>query len=227
MPALPPALRFRGVSFAYPAGGTLAVDDVSFEWKPGRVLVLAGPNGSGKSTILYLLLGLGHPTKGKIEVAGLDLFSLDLPAWRRQIAFVPQQPSFPDGLTIRDVFRLTVPDATEEAVVEALEKVGLWQVLQRSSGPPLAHAASKLSAGECRRLSLARALAASTPLMILDEPDSNLDAAGTRLLVEILRERSSASIAIAAHSAELIALADEVVRLGPVAPELRLAPASK
>jgi ABC-type transport system involved in cytochrome bd biosynthesis fused ATPase/permease subunit len=227
MPALPAAIRFRGVSFAYPPGGALALDSISFDWKPGRVVVLVGPNGSGKSTILHLLLGLGCPTKGKIEVAGLDLFSLDLRAWRRKIAFVPQRPSFPEGLTLRDVFRLTVPQATEEEVVEALEKVGLWQSLQRSSDRPLAHAASKLSAGECQRLLVARALAASTPMIILDEPDANLDAAGTRLLVDLLRQRASASIAIAAHNAELIGFADELVRLGPSAPDLRLAPASK
>jgi ABC-type bacteriocin/lantibiotic exporter with double-glycine peptidase domain len=227
MPALPSTIRFLGVSFTYPESKTSAVDDITFEWKPGRVLALAGPNGSGKSTILHLLLGLGSPTKGSIDIGGIDLFALDLPAWRRQIAFVPQQPLFPDGLTVGDVFKVTAPQADEEAIVKALESVGLWRTLQKMSSHPLTHVASKLSAGECQRLMLARALAISTPVIILDEPDANLDAAGKQLLIELLRERRSCSIALAAHSAELIALADEVVRLGPSAPNLRLAPASK
>jgi ATP-binding cassette subfamily C protein CydCD len=210
-------VRYRNVSYSYASENRPVLDELDFEWNPKGVLVLAGPNGSGKTTVLRLLLGLGKPATGAIEIGGVDLFALDFRAWRRQIAFVPQRPFLPDHLTIRETLRLTLPRTSENDLERALERVGLFEsVRTKTPKRPLDTLASTLSAGQRQRLVLARALAAQTPVLLLDEPDANLDAAGLELLLDLLRTRGDTAIAIAAHTHDLVAAGDQVVWLkGP------------
>jgi len=213
-PPLPAAIQFRNVSFAYPKGGETAVSHLDFQWTPGKLLVLAGPNGSGKSTVLRLLLGLGLPTNGIIQIGGVDLASLDLAAWRRQLAFVPQQVFLPEGFTVREILRLTAPHATERAIVDALERTELWEVLRkRSLDAPLDELASSLSAGQRQRLWIARALAVGAPMLLMDEPDANLDPAGIELFLQIIRSDPKRAVIVATHGPELIAAGDQVIWL--------------
>jgi ABC-type multidrug transport system fused ATPase/permease subunit len=213
-PPLPAAIQFRSVSFAYPNGVGTAINHLDFQWTPGKLLIFAGPNGSGKSTVLRLLLGLGLPTDGIIEIGGVDLASLDLVAWRRQLAFVPQQVFLPEGFTVREMLRLTAPHATESAIVDALDRTELWEVLRkRSLDAPLDQLASSLSAGQRQRLWIARALAAETPILLMDEPDANLDPAGIELLLQIIRSDPKRAAIVATHGPELIAAGDKVIWL--------------
>jgi ABC-type transport system involved in cytochrome bd biosynthesis fused ATPase/permease subunit len=123
--------------------------------------------------------------------------------------------------------RLLAPDAEGDVLERALVQVRLWPVLStRSPGSPLDARIGSLSAGEKQRLALARVLARRSPLLLLDEPDANLDAQGLELLVTLLRELAPGRmIAVAAHTPRLIAVADRVLALGePPARHLGRAP---
>ena len=219
VPRLPAAIMLRSIRFAYPptaaAASPLALDDVTIDWRPGEVLVLVGANGSGKSTLLRLLLAVAEPASGTIEVGGADLFGLDLDSWRRCIAYLPQRPFFPDRATVRTGVRHIARDATDAAIEKALARVGLLASLRaKSPEGPLDVPVTALSVGQRQRLALARLLAQDARVLILDEPDANLDAEGIALVADIVRELAPhCMIAIAAHTEQLIAPGDRVVKL--------------
>jgi ABC-type multidrug transport system fused ATPase/permease subunit len=217
-PRLPPSrVAWRGVSFGYHSGGDApaALRDVSVEWLRGETLLVRGPNGSGKTTLLRLLLGLGQPDAGTVVVDDVDLRSIDLPAWRRGIAYLPQRPYFGETATVRQTVRLIVPDADDARITSSLERLGLAERLaSRAPGGALDAPVAALSAGERQRLALARVLCADAPVLLLDEPDANLDEGGVGLLCTLLRELApERMIAFAAHSQELARVADVVVEL--------------
>ncbi len=216
-PPLPAPIAWRDVSFAYPAARedkrVPVLSNVSVLWKPGQILVVRGPNGSGKSTLLKLLLGLVEPTSGCITIGEADLSSLDLSAWRRSLAYLPQRPYLSDQATVRQAIRLVAPYATDDAVLAALRRVELLPVLAaRGSASPLSVRVGTLSAGQKQRLALARVLSVNASVLILDEPDANLDRSGLDLVARIVREQKG-MVALAVHAPELVALGDVVVDL--------------
>jgi ABC-type multidrug transport system fused ATPase/permease subunit len=215
-PPLPAIVTLDDVSFAYAASDRAVINELVATWRPGEILALTGPNGSGKSTLLALLLGLAKPHRGAISVGGKDIRQIDARLWRQRIGYLPQRPFLPDRGTVGAAMRLLAPDAESDALERALVQVKLWPVLlARSSGSPLDTRVGSLSAGEKQRLALARVLARRSPLLLLDEPDANLDAEGLDLLVAILRELAPEHmIAVAAHSPRLIAASDRVLVLG-------------
>jgi len=215
LPPLPALVALDHVAFSYGARQDAVLRDLSFTWRPGEVLAFTGANGSGKSTVLSLLLGLAKPTRGAISVGGKDLHSLNAPLWRRSIAYLSQRPFLSDRATVRGAMCLLAPDADGETLERSLRQVKLWPVLvHRLPQSPLDVKVGSLSAGEKQRLALARVLARRAPVILLDEPDANLDAEGLELLTVLLRELAPGRmIAVAAHSPRLIASADRVLAL--------------
>lgn len=214
-PVGPFTIDWRAVSFAYPGTRGPALTDIAFGWPSAQVLILAGPNGSGKSTLLRLLLGVTDAYEGTISVGGTSLLDLDLSAWRHTIGYLPQRPYLADRATVGEALALTADGASPAQLRAALERVALWDVLTaKSPTDPLSAKVGALSTGERQRLALARLLASDKPLLLLDEPDANLDAAGIKLVASIVRELSKTKrIAIVAHTEELISLGDIVVTL--------------
>jgi ABC-type multidrug transport system fused ATPase/permease subunit len=213
-PELPASIAFDRVSFRYEGMNADALREVSFLWGPERVLALAGPNGSGKSTCLRLLLALGAPRAGAINVGGERLDAVDEDAWRATIAFLPQRPYLPPRSDMRAAVRFLAPDATDETIRRALDRVGLLASLKRVGGDPLAVRIDTLSVGERQRVGLARLLCQQASLVLLDEPDANLDRAGIALVADLVRELSrEGMVALAAHTAELLDIGDRVVML--------------
>jgi ATP-binding cassette subfamily C protein CydCD len=212
-PLRPDAIALDGVSFRYPAAPNEALLDVSFRWT-GGVLGLTGANGSGKSTCLRLLLGLAFPDRGAVTVDGVALSALDLEAWRGGIAFLPQRPYFPPRADVREAIRFLVPGAADEAMREALQRSGAWSLLDARGGDPLGVRLDALSVGGRQRVGLARLLCTKAPLVLLDEPDANLDRAGIALVARLVRELSAeARVAIVAHSPELLEVVDRTLVL--------------
>ncbi len=174
-----PALRFSGVSFAYP-GGRLALDGVSFSVGVGQRVSVVGPNGGGKSTLVKLALGLLRPDRGLVEVCG----HAPHVACRR-VGYLPQGMALPlMPATAMDVVRMGLighRECPKSAVAEALERVQAGELARR----PFA----ELSGGQRQRVLLARALVGRPSLLFLDEPVAHLDpeAAGRfRLLMRNL-----------------------------------------
>ncbi|BFI96094.1 MAG: thiol reductant ABC exporter subunit CydD [Rhodanobacter sp.] len=145
----------------------------------GTRLTVVGASGSGKSTLLMLLMGFVAPQAGRVLANGHDLAGIDLAAWRRQIAWVPQRAHVFHG-TLRDNLLIAAPDADPLSLRRAIHAAALAPVVERlpqGLDTPLGERGHGLSGGECQRLALARAWLRNAPLLLLDEPTQHLDEA--------------------------------------------------
>ncbi|MDP9034029.1 MAG: ATP-binding cassette domain-containing protein [Myxococcota bacterium] len=215
---LPRRIEWSGISFAYRSGGSesrFVLRHLTGIWTPQTAIAISGPNGSGKSTFLRLILGIGTPQSGRILVGGTDLLGLDIEAWRRSVAYLPQRPFIPERATVRDAVHFIVEGAPDSRIRDALARVDLWPALaNHTSDDPLGVRVLTLSAGQRQRLALARVLCQNARIVLLDEPDANLDAAGVQCVIRIVREIATGGmVAFAAHTRELLDAADGVVPL--------------
>ena len=218
------SIRFDGVGARYPARDAEALHDFSMIINPGEVVALVGPSGAGKSTVLQLLLGLLEPDGGRIDLVAdgrtWPLSSVARTTWRRTVAYVPQAPAFVTG-TIADNVRLVAPEASDRDVERALVQAGAWDfVAALPDGPDtmLGDRGSGLSAGQRQRLALARAFVRDTQLVVLDEPTAGLDGGTEQQVIDSVRRLANGrTVVLVAHRPALLALADRVVRLDPVA----------
>ena len=206
------AVRLSGVSVSY--GGRPALTGVDLVVRAGERVALVGPSGAGKSTLLAVLLGFLAPSSGRVLVGGEPLSELDRTAWRAALAWVPQQPALLDG-TIADNVRLGAPDAPVGRVRSALARAGAGDL---DPDRVLAAGGEGLSAGETRRVALARALlridCAGGQLLVLDEPTAGLDADAERSVLDELR-RLGVGAVVVSHRPAVLAAADRIVELRP------------
>ena len=217
-PVTPPApgateIVFDRVSVRYPGTDRASLDNLSFTMRPGDVLALVGRSGAGKSTALNVLMGFVRPTSGSVRVGDADLSEVDLDAWRRQIAWVGQNPGMLRG-TIASNVLLGYPGATKAQIREALDRAGGEELaLDR----PIADDGEGLSAGERRRVALARALLriefGGAQLLVLDEPTASLDQATEAQAVAAVRA-AGVGVVVVSHRDALLRLADEMVSVG-------------
>jgi ATP-binding cassette subfamily C protein CydD len=181
-------IRLDGITVAYPGRPRPALDGVSLTVAPGERIVLTGPSGAGKSTLLALLLRLLAPASGTIKAGGENIAAMDLSQWRRQIAWVPQQPYLFSG-SAADNIALGQPGTSRGAISRAAELAGAAEFidsLPRGYDTPLGERGLRLSAGQRQRIALARAFLRDAPLLLLDEPTAHLDPAGARLIASAL-----------------------------------------
>ena len=218
LPPLSPAneiVRFEHVSFAYPAREGLVLDAFDLELRPGETLALVGETGAGKSTVASLLLGLAEPTAGRVTVGGIDLARFDLDAWRRELAWVPQRPTIFHG-TVSDNIRLSRAEARDEEIWTAARLAGadgFVRALPDGYDTVVGEAGRPLSAGERRRIALARALLRPAGLVVLDEPTADLDRESALLVAEAVEQLRGRTVLLLAHTPALAARADRVVVL--------------
>lgn len=204
---------FDEVTMRYPNADEDSLTNFSMTLRPGEVTVMVGRSGGGKTTTLSLLLGFEQTTSGQITVDGTPLSQLDLGAWREQIAYVAQEPGMVNG-TIADNIRLGDPEATEEQMRSALDRSGGELLdLSRHVGDD----AEGLSAGERRRVAMARALLrielGGANLLVLDEPTAGLDQKTEARVVDSLRS-SGVGALIVTHRDAILNLADQVIEVG-------------
>jgi ABC-type multidrug transport system ATPase subunit len=164
-------------------GSFTAVDDLAFEIAPGEAVALWGPNGAGKTTVIRSLLGL-LSTSGSLQVNGFEVQKQGKKA-RAAIGYVPQELAFYDDMSARDtlLFYAQLKRVPTARVDQALAEVGL----SAHGAKPVA----ALSGGMKQRLALACALLADPPLLVLDEPTSNLDTAARDEFVKLLLQQKA------------------------------------
>ncbi len=167
-------LRLEKVTFAYEAAEPL-LHDVSLPISAGEHLALIGNNGCGKTTLINLLLGILTPDSGRILINGTDVSQLSLDSYRRLFAVAPQMPFlFCDS--IRNNVSLYREEISDEQIIRALEQAGLDELVrEKTLDYIVGQNGSELSAGQRQRLSIARTLLSEAPIVILDEPETNLD----------------------------------------------------
>ena len=193
-------------------GDVVALPPTSFVLAPGEVVALSGPSGGGKSTLLAALLGFLTPTAGTVTVDGVGPDATSGRMWRRRFAYVAQTPGLIAG-TVADNVRLADPQASDDEVREVLVAAGAPDLeLDHAVGDE----AEGLSAGERRRVGIARALLRirrDADVLVLDEPTAGLDADSEATVVESVRA-SGASAIVVSHRPAVLAAADRVVRIG-------------
>ncbi|RKN43492.1 thiol reductant ABC exporter subunit CydD [Micromonospora endolithica] len=207
-------IRFESVTVAYER--TTALRDVTLTVRPGERIAVVGPSGAGKSTLLALLLGFVAPTAGRVTVAGVDLATADLDAWRRQVAWVPQRAHL-FAASVADNIRLGSPDAPDTALADAVRDAALDEVLTAlpdGAGTVLGERGHGLSSGQRQRVALARAFLRDAPVVLLDEPTARLDSASEAVVLEATRRLVAGRTALlVAHRPALLADADRVLRV--------------
>lgn len=207
-------MAIREVSFAYRDKKILS--DIDVDIRPGRVVRIAGPSGIGKSTLLKLLMRFWDPQSGRVTISGLDLRDVNTASLRTQQGLM-EQDTFLFASTIRENLLVAKADASDEELIAALEKAALRELVERlpqGLDTQLAELGDSLSGGERQRLGLARVFLQDAPLLLLDEPTSNLDALSEASVLKALQEnRADKTVVIVTHRASAGAIADDTYAL--------------
>ena len=216
------ALRDASIAHSDGAGpgqGPL-IRDLNLDLLPGRPVALAGPSGSGKTSVVFALLRFIDLSAGRLIIDGADALAMPPERFRELMAWSPERPTlFP--VTLRANMRVGAPHATDGEITEILVRLGLgpWlEQLEAGLDTVIASWGHPVSGGELQRLSVARALLADRPVLLLDEPTCHLDpdtaAAVTGAVLELAADRSLLWVT---HRPEELRQFPDVCRLNPVA----------
>jgi ATP-binding cassette subfamily C protein len=208
-------LRLSDVSVRYD-GGKAALDGVDLALEARHTLAVIGPSGAGKTTLVDVVMGLLVPDEGELLVDGEPLVGGRLLAWRRAVAYVPQE-TFLLHDSIEANLRWMTPEATEAEMWDALRRAAAADFVRRlpdGLATQVGDRGTRLSGGERQRIALARALLTKPQILILDEATSQLDAANERHILDALATlHGDITIIIIAHRPTLLQQADVVLCL--------------
>ncbi|MBT8446686.1 MAG: type I secretion system permease/ATPase, partial [Gammaproteobacteria bacterium] len=206
----------EGVTYRHGETGEPTLRNVSFELESGTVLGIVGPSAAGKTTLARLLVGNLAPRLGQVRLDGVDVSRWVAADRGRHVGYLPQDIELFSGTVAENIARLEEPDA--ELVLEAARLAGVHELVLRlphGYDTEIGEGGAALSAGQRQRIGLARALYGGPSLLVLDEPNSNLDKAGLDALLnafDVLRTRGKTVIVIA-HQPNVIRHVDALLVL--------------
>jgi ATP-binding cassette subfamily C protein/ATP-binding cassette subfamily C protein EexD len=209
-------LSAEGASFAFPGVKEPTLRDISFAIEPGRSLAIIGPSAAGKTTLSRMLVGSLVPSRGHVRLDGADITQLNSDDRGRYVGYLPQDIELFDGTVRENIARMSDGDA--ESVTEAAIASGVHELILRlpkGYETEIGPGGAALSGGQRQRIGLARAFYGNPSLIVLDEPNANLDQPGEAALVEAIkraRERGTTMVLVT-HSAAMIRLADKILVL--------------
>ena len=202
----------ENVSFAY--GEEQILSDVSLSVKKGEILGIHGRSGSGKSTLLKLLMRFYDPKSGSIKINGETLPNINTGSLRDNMAYITQQ-TYIFNETIEENIRLARRDATLEEIMEAAKKASIHDfILSLPEGyqTKMTELGGNLSDGEKQRIGIARAFLHNAPIILLDEPTSNLDSLNEAMILKsLLNVKAEKLIILVSHRQSTMAICDQVI----------------
>ena len=202
----------ENVSFAY--GEEHILSDVSLSVKKGEILGIHGRSGSGKSTLLKLLMRFYDPKSGSIKINGETLPNINTHSLRDNMAYITQQ-TYIFNETIEENIRLARRDATLEEIMEAAKKASIHDfILSLPEGyqTKMTELGGNLSDGEKQRIGIARAFLHNAPIILLDEPTSNLDSLNEAMILKsLLNVKAEKLIILVSHRQSTMAICDQVI----------------
>ena len=215
-PYLDGAIEFNEVSFVYPGADVPALNDVSFKIAAGEHVAVLGRIGSGKSTVLKLIQNLYRPTAGFVRIDDLDSRHIELSDLRRGIGYVPQDTVLFHG-TIRENLTQGAPHASDEQVLQAAQLSGLSELIQmlpKGMDHEVEERGAALSGGQRQMITVARALVLGPPVLLMDEPTSNMDNFAERQFIEnMMQWLKGRTFVVVTHRASMLRLVDRIILL--------------
>ncbi|MBQ2952503.1 MAG: ABC transporter ATP-binding protein [Clostridia bacterium] len=203
--------KAENVTFAY--GDETILQNVSVDVPKGSVIGINGRSGSGKSTLLKLMMRFWRVQQGQITLSGRSVDSINTADLRRMEAFVTQDTHLFHS-SIAENLRIAKPDATQTEIEAACRKASVHDFITRlpqGYDTPVAELGDSLSGGERQRIGLARAFLHDAPLLLLDEPTSNLDSLNEAVILRSLREeRADKTVVLVSHRKSTMGIADRV-----------------
>ena len=212
LPAPKGILSVSGLRVSSPATQAAILNGLSFEVKPGQMLAVIGPSASGKSTLARTLVGLWQPSAGQVKLDGARIDQWSQEALGRHIGYLPQNVELFAGTVADNIARFTAGASDADVVAAASQAHAHEMILALPEGyqTQLGAFGTYLSAGQRQRIGLARALYGRPALVVLDEPNSNLDRAGDEALASAvtgMRERGQ-TVVLVSHRVQAITMAD-------------------
>ncbi len=192
------------------------LDGISFSLEPGELCVVLGPTGAGKSSLCRILVGAQASSRGKVRLDEAEMFTWNETERGKYVGYLPQDVDVFCGTIAENICRLSEPES--ETVIETSKLAGVYSLVMRTPdafetrvGP----GGLRLSGGQKQRLGLARALYKDPHLVVLDEPNSNLDQDGERALMAAIEKMKArgAVIVVVAHKGNLVKQADKILLL--------------
>ena len=210
-------VELRDVCAAPPGTERPVLKDISFKLKAGEILGVIGPSAAGKSTLAHVLLGLWQPQSGSVRLDGSDLSVWNRNEIGRRIGYVPQNVELFDGTIAQNIARF-YPDATPEAICRAASRAAVHDyilALPEGYNMRIGAGGGNLSAGQRQRIGLARAVYGDPVLVVLDEPNANLDALGEAALLQTLQslKASATTVILITHRPAGLDLVDRFLVL--------------
>lgn len=214
---LRPVLSLRELVFRYAGADRDAVSGVNLDLRPGETVALIGRSGSGKTTLTNLILRTLAPNAGEILLDGVRADEVPAAWIRSHVALVPQDAHLFHG-TIAENLRIARPDASDAELEEACRAVGLGSFiasLPAGLATPVGERGAALSGGQVQRLAIARAILKDAPIVVLDEPTSQIDRETETLIEQALRELfRDRAVLLIAHRLSTVEKADRIVVMG-------------
>jgi PrtD family type I secretion system ABC transporter len=210
-------ISVENVSFATAGAPALMLTAISFRVEPGEMIGIIGKSGAGKSTLARLLVGIWKPTSGSVRLDGADVHSWDREDFGRHVAYQPQDTELFSG-TVRDNIARFRADAADADVIKAAQAAGAHELILRlpkGYETELGEGGAVLSSGQRQRVGLARTLFGEPRLVVLDEPNANLDAEGETALMAALHglKQRKATVILISHKPAAFAHADKLLVL--------------
>ncbi|MEX3011301.1 type I secretion system permease/ATPase [Hoeflea sp. TYP-13] len=201
---------------ANPGGKNLILNKIDFRVAPGRILSVVGESASGKTTLARVLTGVWKPVSGEVRLDGATLDQWNPDELGSYVGYLPQDIELFDGTIAENISRLEETPKSED-IVKAAKQAGAHEMIKRVGGyqARIGPSGNNLSAGQRQRIALARALYREPAVVILDEPNSNLDGDGEEALFSAIigmRDRGQ-TVVVIAHRSKILNLADDILVL--------------